>query len=475
MRGPNPEPQAAYTGQSFLQLALLSLWVAGRGTTTNTTLAAAALALISTLTLGVLSTFEHNRNLRPSAIIQCFFVATILLDIPRVRTQWMFERNSSVSSVFLVTLLLRVVLLGLESLQKWKNHADLPEGVSREMMQGIFGHTFFWWINPLFLIGYKRDIHMDDLYQVDANLRGEGLGARLLKSWDKGKNGSVHELQATRLTFLSRSRQNSKALSLHCLYSNLSSGALDSIPAQDGIHWVLNGTTFSGAQHSKLHFFTPKHAERQRIWFDISIRFMLHWNCCQHPISSAFTLPLNANAELICPQISTRFYMYLAFRTMTKVRGALVGTIYKTMLSIRAESGNSSSALSLMSTDVDRITITAYVLINIGPDIIQVALALWILATQLGTSSISAMILCLVCAIFGMYIAKLVPLRQTKWMAAIQKRVGITSDIIGSMKGIKVAGLSNNAENQIQGLRDFELAQSTQFRKIQVVSTLAGT
>jgi ATP-binding cassette, subfamily C (CFTR/MRP), member 1 len=159
---------------------------------------------------------------------------------------------------------------------------------------------------------------------------------------------------------------------------------------------------------------------------------------------------------------------------MVKVRGALVGSIFKSMLDVRAETGNSSSALSLMSTDVDRITITAYVLINIIPEIIEVALALWILTTQLGTSAISAIILCFICAAFSMYIAKLVPLRQTKWMAAIQKRVGITSNIIGAVKGIKVAGLTNNAETQIQGLRDFELAQSKQFRKIQVISILAG-
>jgi ATP-binding cassette subfamily C (CFTR/MRP) protein 1 len=166
--------------------------------------------------------------------------------------------------------------------------------------------------------------------------------------------------------------------------------------------------------------------------------------------------------------------MYMAFRAMAKVRGALVSTIYKTMLAVRAESGNSSQALSLMGADVERVTVTGYVLVNLGPDLIQVALALWILSTQIGASSVSAIILCLISAAASIYIAKLTPARQSKWMAAIQKRVGITSDIIGSVKGIKVAGLSDNAENQIRKLRDFELAQSTQYRRIQVVSALSG-
>lgn len=171
---------------------------------------------------------------------------------------------------------------------------------------------------------------------------------------------------------------------------------------------------------------------------------------------------------------ATRFYMAIAFRTMAKVRAALVGSIFKSMLQLRAETGNASSALSLMGADVDRVTMTAYVLVNVGPDIIQVALALWILSTQMGISAVSAIVLCVVCAAGAVYIARLVPARQTKWMAAIQRRVGATSDMIGAVKGIKVAGLSGDAERRIQGLRDYELEQSTQFRKIQIVSVMAG-
>ena len=53
--------------------------------------------------------------------------------------------------------------------------------------------------------------------------------------------------------------------------------------------------------------------------------------------------------------------------------------------------------------------------------------------------------------------------------------IGITSDIIGSIKGVKVARLSDKAETQIQGLRDFELEQSTMFRKLNVVGVVLGT
>jgi len=167
------------------------LGATGHGTRTNTTLAAAALSLVSTLFLLALSVFEHGRDLRPSVLIQLFLVTTVFLDLPRIRTQWLINNNSNIASLLTVSLLIRVVIVALESLRKWEVGIDPPTGASREMMQGLFGHTFMWWLNPLFQIGYKRDIRMDDLDELDGGLRGEALGDRLLRVWDKGWKSST--------------------------------------------------------------------------------------------------------------------------------------------------------------------------------------------------------------------------------------------------------------------------------------------
>ncbi len=142
---------------------------------------------------------------------------------------------------------------------------------------------------------------------------------------------------------------------------------------------------------------------------------------------------------------------------MTKIRGALVTIIYRKMLTIRAETTNSSSAVSLMSTDVDRITMTTFLIVKLAPDVVQLIIALYILGSQLGVATVAPVILCVICIGIAARIGKLVPPRQRRWMAAIQKRVGITADIIGAMKGVKVAGLSVNVDKQIDGLRQFEI------------------
>jgi len=94
-----------------------------------------------------------------------------------------------------------------------------------------------------------------------------------------------------------------------------------------------------------------------------------------------------------------------------------------------------------MSTDVDRITLTTFMVVHIFPDSVQMVIGLAILGTQLGATAVAPVILGVICIGTAVQLGKLIPPRQRRWMAAIQKRVGITSDIIGAMKGVKVAGL----------------------------------
>ncbi len=117
---------------------------------------------------------------------------------------------------------------------------------------------------------------------------------------------------------------------------------------------------------------------------------------------------------------------------------------------------------------------TTFMCVNLFPDVVQLIIVLGLLGTQLGATTVAPIILCAICIGIAVHIGKLVPPRQRRWMAAIQKRVGVTSDIIGSMKGVKVAGLSEKVDKQIQGLRDYELDRSVQFRKMQITTQLLG-
>lgn len=91
---------------------------------------------------------------------------------------------------------------------------------------------------------------------------------------------------------------------------------------------------------------------------------------------------------------------------MVQVRGVLVGIVYREMLHVRAQSQNSSTALTLMSTDVDRICLSGRWLVDLVPHIIQVGVALYILGLQLGAVCVAPLVVVLLCTLGGGVIAK---------------------------------------------------------------------
>lgn len=175
--------------QSVLQLSIVVLQATGRGVVERTTLAADTFTLLSTLALLVLSYVEHSRTVRPSAIIQLSLFFTIVLDVPRLRTSWLLDGPSQniVASLFTATVAVKVALLQLESFKKWTQVTMSPESIPPEEREGVFGRVFFWWLMPLFMAGYRRDLGMDDLSAIDDDLKGSVLYKRLMKSWDAGK------------------------------------------------------------------------------------------------------------------------------------------------------------------------------------------------------------------------------------------------------------------------------------------------
>lgn len=69
---------------------------------------------------------------------------------------------------------------------------------------------------------------------------------------------------------------------------------------------------------------------------------------------------------------------------MTMLRGALVSLIYAQALKLQAGVYDESAALTLMSTDIDRITTTLPMTLQMWSQVIQVALGIWLLEIQLG-------------------------------------------------------------------------------------------
>lgn len=155
-------------------------------------------------------------------------------------------------------------------------------------------------------------------------------------------------------------------------------------------------------------------------------------------------------------------------------RSILVTETFIKATKSRIGTTDDSAALTLMSTDMERIMMGFRSLHDIWASIIQAALAAWMLYIRLGVVFVVPMGVVVVC--FG-GLAVLVNFTgdsQRAWMAGVQRRVGLTATVIASMKNLKISGLSAAVRDFVQRLRVEELAAGARFRKIAIVAALFG-
>ena len=156
------------------------------------------------------------------------------------------------------------------------------------------------------------------------------------------------------------------------------------------------------------------------------------------------------------------------------VRSILIVEIYRKATVARIDTGRDSAALTLMSTDMERINNGLRSIHDIWASLIQVALASWMLYVQLGVVFVAPIALVLACVAALGVLMKLTGDSQRAWMTKVQERVGLTATVIASMKSLKLSALSNIMGDFVQKLRVDELAAGTQFRRITILAALFG-
>jgi ABC-type multidrug transport system fused ATPase/permease subunit len=156
------------------------------------------------------------------------------------------------------------------------------------------------------------------------------------------------------------------------------------------------------------------------------------------------------------------------------VRSILIVEIYRKATVARIDTGRDSAALTLMSTDMERINLGLRSIHDVWASLIQVALASWMLYLQLGTAFVAPIALVTVCAAALGVLMKLTGDSQRNWMSKVQERVGLTATVIASMKCLKISALSNIVGDFVQKLRVDELAAGTRYRTIVILAALFG-
>ncbi|KAI0843264.1 P-loop containing nucleoside triphosphate hydrolase protein [Hypoxylon sp. FL0890] len=418
-----------------LQLSLLVLSVLRSRNSKALFVSSSALSVSSAVCMVVVSHLEHSRSPRPSNLLNAYLLVTILFDVAQTRTLWLASTNHdelTFSRLFTTAVSIKALLLIIESQHKskwvrWDAKQHSPEETS-----GLFDLGAFLWLNRLFLMGYKKVLTLDDLYPLDQNMASERLQVNLAKHIEAIHRPGQHNGLAIALT---------KALAVPLL---LPAGPRIAMTAFQFCQPFLINTLLNYLQQS------PKDASQN----------------VGYGLIGATTLIYTGIAA------SQAMYWYLQERAMYMARGALASSVYLKTMEAKINAADDSAALTLMSADVERIIRGCVNIHEFWANAIEVGLSCWLLSLQIGAASVAPVIVVACCVVFSAILGKFTGPRQKAWMERIQKRVGLTTSIIGQMKHLKISGLATPVEQSIQGMRVDELKMASKYRMVTIVSAL---
>jgi ATP-binding cassette subfamily C (CFTR/MRP) protein 1 len=180
------------------------------------------------------------------------------------------------------------------------------------------------------------------------------------------------------------------------------------------------------------------------------------------------------------------------YKFTSAFRGSTSALIYQKAL-VKSAGYNELAAVTLMSTDIDRLTMSLTRVMELWAQLIEVALGVWFLWRQIGAIAIAPIIITLLSFIGQSYSSSFMAPRQARyvvqpkfcflividneyrWVRAVQRRVGISSTIIRQMKSIKLSGLVDSMAALVQSERVRELYMAKQFRGLSVfVNTVSN-
>ncbi|KAI9149384.1 ABC transporter C family member [Paramyrothecium foliicola] len=412
-----------------LQVVLVALVVSSRLTNTRFSIASAVLNLVAALFIAVLAHAEHVKSIRPSFLLTAYLFITLLFDAARLRTEWLISVNVAYAAVLSVSTATKLALLALETVEKRRILITNGRVPSTEATSGPFSRGFFVWLNPLLLTGWSTALQNNQLPPIHERLSSADLAARFGAQWDKLTKTSI------------------RPSLFRTVLSVLKWELLIIVPPR------LAAVTLSICQpfltSQAMRFLTlPEDDLTTNRGYGLIAAF-------------AFVFILSA--------IVTAWYEHLTFRAGSQVRGGLIALIYRKMLKLPAAELNESSAVALMGNDVETLAEQIKALIvESWANTLQVGIATWLLADQLGVVCVAPIIVGIIAIGLSGAIGNSIFPRQTAYQEATQERINFTSEVLSSIKAVKMLGYSERFASLIEQKRANDIKVGKHFRQLSV-------
>ncbi|KAH8701351.1 P-loop containing nucleoside triphosphate hydrolase protein [Phaeosphaeriaceae sp. PMI808] len=413
---------------AVLQIALLVVLATSWSLKTRATIPSAVVLIAGSILLCLLSYFEHQRTVKPSAILIVYLLVSLSFDAARCRTFWLNNRHQTLSILFTANVAIKFLFLNLETHDK--KHILVPKFASYppEATSSDINRWFFWWQNSLFLQGFTKNLTVDDLFHLDKQLRSERLQELFQTSWTRIMKKSPNSLFVMVMGTLKR---------------------------------PIIATMLPRIALTAFNFCQPFLVERAVLLSQEPVTPQSR-NVGYGMIGAYFIVYVGI-------AISMGQYQHLSYRTITMIRGGVISLLYKKAGSTSLLNVDPSVSVTLMSADIERIVLGVQSMHEIWANAIEISIAIYLLKRQLGIACIIPVAVAIAPAVSlmgSMLVMGLVMKRQELWLKAIEKRIAATTAMLNSIKTVKMCGLTEVLRANIHDLRIQELEISKGFRKL---------
>ncbi|UKZ70396.1 uncharacterized protein TrAtP1_011377 [Trichoderma atroviride] len=423
---------SAYAG---IQVGCLALTASSRHLDTRFSIAAAVLSLVAACCIVLLSHIEHVKSIRPSFLLTSYLFTTLLFDAARLRTEWLLSVNVAYAAVLSTSTILKLALLVLENIEKRRILLDSSKNPSTESTSGPFNRGFFVWLNSLLITGWATVLTLHDLPAIYEKLSSEKLAVIFSKRWDKVTHGGQRA-----------------SLFLNTV-------------------WILK-REIAGIVIPRLAVVALTIA--QPFLVSQALRFLSmpkdeHSDNVGYGLIGAFAFVFIGSAIL------TAWYEHLTFRVGAMIRGGLIGLIYRKILRLSTSDLNESSALALMGNDIETLAERANaLLIEAYANSLTVGIAVYMLYAQLGPVCVAPIVMAIISIVLCWFIGRVLVKRQTVYQKATQDRINFTSEVLGSIKAVKMLGYTERFTDLLEDKRDQDLNVGKHYREMIVWANTVG-
>ena len=353
-------------------------------------------------------------------MINLYLALSLPFDVARTRTLWMISDFHHMAIVQTVSLVLKSIVLVLEATSKRGVLLAQYQDLSPEATSGIYSRSVFWWLTPIFGVGFKKNLELADLDPLDPSLQSENLFKVFAETYAKTDKSRKHAL------FFAAFEAIKWAVAVAAIPRVLLIGAKFAQP------FLLNRTTTYVANDD--------------------------------PDSVGWGLVGAYGLVYISLAILTASYTHLQNRCITMLRGGLISMIYAKTVDLSVTAVDESSSMTLMSSDIERITTSLQFMHDTWAAVFEIGIAIFILERSLGLACIAPAVITFLVTSATAWVTKYSVAAQKTWVESIQTRIDFTSRFLASMRSIKLLGLSDVVANVTQLLREAEVSKAQRFR-----------